>query len=34
VVPRSAGGGNGLENLRLAHAMCNTERGNKPLGAA
>lgn len=31
LVPRSAGGGNGLENLRPAHLTCNTGRQNKPL---
>jgi 5-methylcytosine-specific restriction endonuclease McrA len=28
VVPRSKGGKNGLENLRLAHKGCNGARGN------
>lgn len=29
IVPRSEGGGNRLENLRLAHADCNNYRGGK-----
>ncbi len=28
-IPKSKGGGNGIENLRAAHAECNQERGNK-----
>jgi 5-methylcytosine-specific restriction endonuclease McrA len=31
VVPRSAGGGDLLENLRLAHRSCNEQRGCDPL---
>jgi 5-methylcytosine-specific restriction endonuclease McrA len=28
VIPRSRGGGNGLDNLRLAHVECNNRRGD------
>lgn len=31
IVPRSRGGHSDLENLRLAHQLCNNERGNDPL---
>ena len=30
MIPRSMGGGNNLENLRLACCPCNRSRGNKP----
>lgn len=30
VVPRSAGGGHDLANLRPAHYLCNLKRGNRP----
>lgn len=31
VVPRSRGGGDGLDNLRPAHRCCNYRRGDKPI---
>lgn len=31
IVPRSHGGGERLENKRLAHSLCNSERGNDPV---
>jgi hypothetical protein len=31
LTPRSLGGRNGIENLKLAHAICNSKRGNQPL---
>ena len=31
IVPRSSGGGDRIENLRLAHNACNHARGNDPL---
>lgn len=31
IVPRSRGGDSKLENLRLAHRLCNTKRGNDPI---
>lgn len=31
IVPRSAGGTDAPSNLRLAHRLCNHERGNDPL---
>lgn len=31
IVPRSLGGGNTLDNLRLAHQVCNRRRGNDPI---
>jgi len=31
IVPRSDGGNSKLPNLRLAHADCNSARGNDPL---
>lgn len=31
VIPKSLGGSNSLENLRLAHWICNNRRGNLPL---
>lgn len=31
VIPRSQGGGNGIENMRLAHSVCNNHRGDLPL---
>ena len=31
VVPRSHGGLTRLDNLRLAHQLCNNRRGNDPL---
>ena len=31
VIPRSKGGTDTLDNLRLAHQVCNNERGNDPL---
>lgn len=30
IIPRSQGGGNCRENLRLAHRKCNNRRGNQP----
>lgn len=30
LVPRSKGGSDDLENLRLAHLGCNSSRGNRP----
>lgn len=33
LVPRSAGGGDGLDNLKLAHRRCNQERADAPLDA-
>ncbi len=30
VVPRSHGGPDSIDNLRLAHSKCNNERGNAP----
>jgi 5-methylcytosine-specific restriction endonuclease McrA len=33
IVPRSLGGPNSLDNLRLAHAACNRQRGNQLLAA-
>ncbi len=34
IKPRSKGGGDGLNNLRLAHKMCNIRRGNKEIGGS
>lgn len=31
IVPRSQGGTDKIDNLRLAHAKCNWERGNDPI---
>ncbi len=31
ITPRSAGGTDKQDNLRLAHQQCNRERGNDPL---
>lgn len=31
IVPRSHGGLSNLANLRLAHGICNSRRGNDPL---
>lgn len=31
IKPRSNGGDDSLANLRLAHQVCNNERGNDPL---
>ncbi|WP_349018432.1 HNH endonuclease [Corynebacterium accolens] len=31
VVPRSRGGDDSLDNLRPAHASCNSSRGNMPI---
>lgn len=31
ILPRSHGGGSELANMRLAHAVCNSARGNDPL---
>jgi 5-methylcytosine-specific restriction endonuclease McrA len=28
IIPKSRGGGGEIENLKLAHKRCNTERGN------
>lgn len=30
-IPRSHGGNDKLENLRLAHQLCNMQRGNDPI---
>lgn len=34
LIPRSAGGGDGQENLACAHRWCNSVRGNEPVEAA
>ncbi len=31
IVPRAAGGTDAVANLRLAHQLCNNQRGNDPL---
>lgn len=31
IIPRSEGGSHKLENLKLAHRMCNSVRGSRPL---
>lgn len=30
VIPSSRGGSDDLDNLKLAHAVCNTARGDRP----
>lgn len=31
IIPRSKGGNDSMSNLRLAHRLCNMERGNDPI---